>query len=227
MYGGAMTLNTFLAYVLKTWIFASGVVAPNDGVIETPGAWTEVLVSDKHCLMYRSALKMAHHGELAVFNRRPDGSCLESISNHMQASVLLSEKPVIKVDEKKVEISLKHDEEEAKSSFQFWGVKNLERNAFVGDRNNLQTKFLNANDECEDNCHLCRDGWMHVSAVSGVKKICHNPLECGGRGQPACYLGQDWGGKKRSGCVENSIAGWCQGELSITCSSETNFLVCE
>lgn len=222
-----MTLSTFLAFVLKTWIFVSGVAAPNNGLIESPGAWTEVLVSDTNCLMYRSALKMAHHGEMAIFHRRPDETCLESISNQVLASVQVDQTPLIKFDNNKIEILLKFEEEVAKTSFQFWGLKNSQRNAFIGDQIQRQQKFLNPGVFCQDNCDLCPRGWMWVTSTEGSKKLCHAPSECGGRGQPACYLGQDWGGKKRSGCKENSLAGWCQAELSLTCSSVTNYLVCE
>lgn len=222
-----MTLNTFLAFALKTWIFASNVLVPHSIVVETPGAWTEVLVSNSHCMMYRAALKSSNHGEIAVFHRRPESSCLESISNHILASVIVTETPKINANEQRIEIELKNAEEQAKSTINFWGIKNSERNAHIGDNLAAQPKFLNPQAYCDSDCRLCPRGWMQVTTIDGVKKICHNPNECGGRAQPACYLGQDWGGKRRSGCKEGSLAGWCQADLTLTCSSVTNYLVCE
>lgn len=222
-----MNLEIFMAIILKTWIFASGIHYTKE-IPQAPGAWGEILSSREHCLMYRAVLR-EQSGELAIFTKKPDGNCVESISSHPIAFHAVDETPKFSVKEDKVELSAKYNENIQKISFPLWGEKIPEvRNAYIGEEQSNNVKFLDPESVCsEEECRNCPRGFLIVTTANGIKRICHDPSLCGGRNQPACYLGQDWGGPKNSGCIDNSKSGWCQAGLATRCSSDLEYLVCE
>lgn len=221
-------MDLFIALIIKTWIFASGVSLPALPLMESPGAWVQVLASDENCLMYRAASKTTPQAALAIYPRRSSSSCIESISSHPTSLLTIDNAPKFKLHENRLEMILVHNGEERNFFVPLWGKQDsLKRAAYISDRPSENVKFLNLGEECLGlDCARCPRGFMHVTSATGVKRICHDPSQCGDRNQPACYLGQDWAPKK-SGCIDDSKAGWCRAGLAIRCSKETELLVCE
>lgn len=220
--------DLFIALIIKTWIFASGVNLPTLPLMESPGAWVKVLASDESCLMYRATSKTTPQAALAIYPRRVSSSCIESISNHPTSLLSIDKPPKFKLHENRFEMTFVHEGEERIFFVPLWGKQSdLKRAAFISDRPSENVKFLNLGEECfGSDCGRCPRGFIHVTSTTGVKRICHDPNQCGGRNQPVCYLGQDWAPKK-SGCIDDSKAGWCRADLVVRCSKETDYLVCE
>lgn len=93
-------------------------------------------------------------------------------------------------------------------------------------------KCHTVNENCEtvgeNLCHLCRYGWYEVvdyACPQGGSKFC-GQSRCGEKGQPACpagYLVHEIAPSEV--CVDDSEAGFCQGELRPICNDQ-NVLVC-
>lgn len=98
--------------------------------------------------------------------------------------------------------------------------------------NGTAKKCHTVNENCEtvgeNLCHLCRYGWYEVvdyACPQGGSKFC-GQSRCGEKGQPACpagYLVHEIAPNEV--CVDDSEAGFCQGELRPICNDQ-NILVC-
>lgn len=222
-----MSVQIFIAFLIKLWIFSSNVVVSQNNDIRVPGAWQEISQTSKFCLMYKAPLKEEKNGSLAIFYRKVEATCLDSIIAQPLKDISVSNTPKVSLKSGKFEIEFKHENKNEKHSFPLWGDKiNVDRNAYIGDPRALAINFLDPGSICGEECHLCPKGFSWVVTNEGAARICHPSKECGDRGQPACFLGLDWS-KKKDFCVDNSKTVWCQQELKVHCSSDLNYLVCE
>src|SRR5690606_28338435 len=114
-------MDIFLAILINTFIFAHSVNIPEGMTITTPGVWSTFVSSRNYCLMYQAPLKKHDHDVLAIFTRRSDLSCVESISTKPIAKIELLKAPSVKIKEHKLEIELSSTEQEVKKlSIPLW-----------------------------------------------------------------------------------------------------------
>ncbi len=227
MHGGEVMIELFVAYLIKYWIFAQNIVIDQNLKTTSPGAWREVSSNKDHCLMFKGALKHEVYSELAIFRRKVESTCLESIINKPITNIHVDKLSKLTNIRGKFLLSFVKDKKEETVQFPLWGQSvEGERLAYIGDIRSLSTEFLDEGFQCEDQCDLCPGGFSRVVTVDGVKKICLDDSSCGKKNQPGCFLGTDRL-KGKDQCIDGSKAVWCDSELKVTCSKELEYLVCE
>tara|TARA_R110000868_G_scaffold164359_17_gene396953 strand:+ start:19751 stop:20410 length:660 start_codon:yes stop_codon:yes gene_type:complete len=218
-------IEIFLATMIKLWIFSNLVEVESSQKV-VPGAWQELSKTAQHCLMYRAPLKSMLSGELAIFKRKKDGLCLESISSKSLRQIEVDSRPILKLNNGQLSIAIEVEKQKVEKKFPLWGDVNPEvRDAYIGAVKN-RSKFLDIGERCTDDCNLCPRGHSWLIGKEEIYKACIDPNECGASGEPACYLGSDWH-KGASLCEDHGKNGWCEAGLKTRCSEETGFLECE
>lgn len=221
-----MSLELFTAYLVKLWIFAASVTSSSD-VAQVPGAWSEVSSTLEHCLMYRAPLDKSESAKIAIFHRSKNKLCVESQTADALVEIKTTTKPTVKIEHERLVLKFEKSKKNEAIQVPLWGAsKKRERLAYIGRISHIETAFLDQESECTDNCRECPRGFIHIVTEAGLKKICHEPTQCGAKDQPVCFLGNDWNNGDIE-CRDNSKLGWCQEGLMKVCSTVTGYLSCE
>ncbi len=215
----------FLATFVKLWIFSSQLlVQPHAG--DVPGAWQELSQTSTHCLMYRAPLKAQASGELAIYKRKKETACLDSIVGLSLRSLEVDSRPKLEFKNSQLKLTVVTNQQSAEKTFPVWGEPDAKlRDAYIGAVKS-KSKFLNIGERCGEDCSLCPRGYSWLIGKEEVYRACLDPAACGDNGEPACYLGSDWY-QGDTLCRENSKVGWCKPGLKTRCSEETGYLECE